>query len=190
MPRYRCRVEGYCVLDLGLLLALGNFVKEWSKYSGIAAEFNSTGFARAQLDFETETNLYRIAQEALNNVQKHARATRVSVLLNKKGANVSLIVEDDGVGFNPKDKKNRTQGIGLTGMSERAKLTRPNLWTEQEEWCIADHSSPPPERSMKSLSCWRTALKVLPTASTATSSMEASANSPFLGSAASTSAAL
>jgi two-component system CheB/CheR fusion protein len=108
--------------DLGLRVALENFVREWSHHTGVAAEFQAVGLTRRRLAFETETNLYRIAQEALNNIYKHAAAKRVSVLLEKRGETVSLIVEDDGVGFNPKDKRNRAKGMGLIGMSERAKI--------------------------------------------------------------------
>lgn len=108
--------------DLGLRAALGNFVKEWSLYSNTEAEFHTSGLGKTRLPFETETNLYRIAQEALNNIQKHAKAKTVSVLLEKRGNEVTLIIEDDGVGFNVKDKKNRGKGLGLTGMSERAKI--------------------------------------------------------------------
>jgi signal transduction histidine kinase len=71
---------------------------------------------------EIEINLYRIAQEALNNIAKHAQATNVSVLLEKPDKNIVLIVEDDGVGFDPKKKANRSKGLGLIGMSERAAL--------------------------------------------------------------------
>ena len=109
--------------DLGLRVTLGNFVSEWSNHTGIKADFHATGLARTRLDFETETCLYRITQEALNNISKHAKARNVSVLLEKRGDTVSLIVEDDGVGFNPRDKKNRGKGIGLVGMSERAKIS-------------------------------------------------------------------
>lgn len=116
--------------DLGLRVALENFVREWSRHTGIKSEFHASGLARTRLAFETETNLYRIAQEALNNIYKHARATDVSVLLEKRKDTVSLIIEDDGVGFNPKDKRNRTKGIGLIGMSERAKISGGSLEIE------------------------------------------------------------
>jgi signal transduction histidine kinase len=71
---------------------------------------------------EVETNLYRITQEALNNTHKHAKAKRVSVVLEKRDDLIVLIIEDDGVGFNPKLKKNRSRGLGLIGMEERAAL--------------------------------------------------------------------
>jgi two-component system CheB/CheR fusion protein len=108
--------------DLGLQLTLSNFVQEWSHHTQIKADIHVTGLTKTRLPFETETNLYRIAQEALNNIYKHAQAKNVSVLLEKRKETVSLIIEDDGVGFNPKSKLNRTKGIGMVGMLERAKI--------------------------------------------------------------------
>ena len=119
--------------DLGLRVTLGNFVQEWSLHTGIKAEFHAIGLTKTRLAFETETNLYRITQEALNNVYKHAKPKNVSVLLEKRDDTVSLIVEDDGIGFNPKDKKNRTKGMGLIGMSERAKICGGTLEIESKK---------------------------------------------------------
>jgi two-component system sensor histidine kinase NreB len=75
-----------------------------------------------RLTSEVETNLYRITQEALNNTHKHAEAKSVSVMLEKRDDLIVLIIEDDGKGFKPKDKKNRSKGLGLMGMQERAVL--------------------------------------------------------------------
>ena len=74
---------------------------------------------------EIESQLYRIVQEALNNVSKHARAGSVSVMLERRGDDVILIVEDDGVGFNAASATNprrRHEGLGLISMQERAAL--------------------------------------------------------------------
>lgn len=108
--------------DLGLRVSLENFVREWSHHTEIASDFQVTGLTKTRLAFEVETNLYRIGQEALNNIYKHAKAKHVSVLLEKRKDTILLIVEDDGIGFNPKDKRNRSKGMGLIGMSERAKI--------------------------------------------------------------------
>ncbi|MFN6964374.1 MAG: PAS domain S-box protein [Pyrinomonadaceae bacterium] len=112
--------------DLGLVTAVENFVREWSGHFGIAAEFHSTGLAKKRLESEIETNLYRIAQEALNNVYKHAGATRVNVLLELRRKEVVLIVEDDGVGFDIEGRGNaqaqNADGMGLLGMQERAAI--------------------------------------------------------------------
>jgi signal transduction histidine kinase len=70
-----------------------------------------------------EEALYRVVQEALNNVAKHANATQVSVLLEISSEDVAVIIEDNGRGFNPdraSDAPSRHSGMGLLGMRERA----------------------------------------------------------------------
>ncbi|MGB9178625.1 MAG: CheR family methyltransferase [Pyrinomonadaceae bacterium] len=116
--------------DLGLALALANFVKEWSKHFGITADFHSTGMDQERPAPEVETNLYRIAQEALNNISKHAQASRADVLLERRDSSVVLIVEDNGVGFDLKDKEQSDRGLGLLGMRERAGLIGGSLEIE------------------------------------------------------------
>jgi signal transduction histidine kinase len=108
--------------DLGLFAALTKYVKEWSHHSGVPAEFVNSGKNTTRFAPETETNLYRIVQEALNNTHKHAKATEASVILDKRGDSIILIIEDDGIGFNPEHKKTRSKGLGLLGMKERATL--------------------------------------------------------------------
>ena len=71
---------------------------------------------------EAEIAMYRIAQEALTNSAKHAHASRVDVLLEMRDGSLTLIIEDDGVGFDPEETTSRERGIGLLGMRERAGL--------------------------------------------------------------------
>ena len=108
--------------DLGLVATLADFVREWSKEFGIPADYHGSGLDSVRLAFEVETNLYRIAQEALNNVYKHAHAARVGVILERRGDEVVLVIEDDGVGFQKGESATGAQerGIGLLGMHERA----------------------------------------------------------------------
>ncbi|MDQ6787016.1 MAG: PAS domain S-box protein [Acidobacteriota bacterium] len=108
--------------DLGLYSALTNYVSEWSHHSGVTAEFHVVGMKNKRLLPEVETNLYRITQEALNNTHKHARAKRVNVMLEKRDHSIVLIIEDDGKGFDAEDKLNRSKGLGLVGIRERAAL--------------------------------------------------------------------
>lgn len=109
--------------DFGLVQGLSTFVKEWSAHFGIAAEFQGRRMSKVRLAPEVETNLYRIVQEALNNVYKHAKASRVAVLLERRGREVALVIEDDGVGFDPSSHTGSLRdGIGLVGMRERAAL--------------------------------------------------------------------
>ena len=110
--------------EVGLCAALENFVSEWSHNHDIPASFRGTSDTGLRLTPEIEINLYRIAQECLNNVLKHADASSVSVLLADRESMVRLIIEDDGKGFDPGEKESLIKvsghGLGLLGMSERA----------------------------------------------------------------------
>ena len=109
--------------DLGLRAALANYVQDWSRRVKISAELHSSGLLDDRLPSEAETTLYRIAQEALTNVAKHSRARNVDVILERHGDSVVLIVEDDGIGFDPSEETERSEhGFGLLGMQERAGL--------------------------------------------------------------------
>ena len=108
--------------DLGLRAALANYVQDWSRRVNIPAELHTSGLLDERLSSEAETTLYRIAQEALTNVAKHARATRVEVILKRQADSVLLIVEDDGVGFDTDGEGASGHGFGLLGMQERAAL--------------------------------------------------------------------
>jgi signal transduction histidine kinase len=114
--------------NLGLENALTTFVREWSSQYGIAAEFHTTKNGSkngSRLDRTAETNLYRIVQEALNNVLKHADAKSVNVLLHHRRDEVVLIVEDDGCGFQTAIHSSNGAtpgGLGLIGMRERSAL--------------------------------------------------------------------
>ena len=110
--------------QLGLANALASFVREWSKTYDISAEFHTSNDLSERLPPELETNLYRIVQEALNNILKHANASNVSVLLERHSERVVLIIEDDGKGFDPviDRPKSVSKGLGLIGMRERTAL--------------------------------------------------------------------
>ena len=112
--------------DLGLRAALDNYVRNWSQREGIAAELHTSGLLDDRLPSETETTLYRIAQEALTNAARHSRATSVDVILERRDVQVVLIIEDNGVGFDPARTTDRL-GFGLIGMQERAALVGAQL---------------------------------------------------------------
>ena len=107
--------------DLGLRAALANYVQDWSARVGIPATLHSSGLLDQRLPSDTETALYRIAQEALTNVAKHANATNVEIILERRGSYVSLVIEDNGKGFDPATEESG-HGFGLLGMRERAAL--------------------------------------------------------------------
>lgn len=111
--------------DVGLEAALQQFVTTWSAQHRIPAEFHTSTWKGDRLPGATESNLYRITQEALNNVIKHAGATHVSVILERRVDEAILIVEDNGRGFDfekARAARGRHAGMGLVGMEERAAL--------------------------------------------------------------------
>jgi PAS domain S-box-containing protein len=111
--------------QLGLVPALEDYVRQWSVNYGIQAEFDALGLGSERLPFDIEINLFRIAQEALHNVFKHAQATKVEVLLQRLETRVILIIEDNGVGIDSTKSHGETRhGFGLTSMRERAELMR------------------------------------------------------------------
>src|SRR5262249_32330565 len=109
--------------DLGLAAALTDYVKGWSEHFNIHAESRVAGIDPKDLTNEIETAFYRIAQEALNNIAKHAGARNVDILLESRLDDVSLIIEDDGTGFDTERAFSaEAKGMGLIGMRERAVL--------------------------------------------------------------------
>jgi PAS domain S-box-containing protein len=106
---------------LGLQAALTNYVRTWSQHCGIRGQLHTSGSTFERLTSELEVTIYRLAQEALNNVAKHARADHVDVVLERGADRLSLIIEDNGIGFDPSTVENQ-RGAGLIGMRERAAL--------------------------------------------------------------------
>lgn len=113
--------------DFGLVAALERLTESFAEQTGISVEFEPA-LPEGRLPAEAETALYRIVQESLTNVVKHARASRVSVVLTRKDDSVSVVVEDDGVGFEP--ARARDGGLGLVGMRERVGLLGGRLTIE------------------------------------------------------------
>lgn len=116
--------------DLGLNAALGNYLTQWSERSEIALDFHSRNLDKQLLSPDIETTVYRIVQEALTNILKHAQAKHVSVIVECQQNNVQVIVEDDGKGFDTKylSKKAATKcRLGVVGMQERAAMVEGTL---------------------------------------------------------------
>jgi len=116
--------------ELGLAAALPRFITEWSAHVGIPAEFRFGGYEGGMLSRSAEVAYYRVAQEALNNVSKHAHASRVDVVLAASDGQVVLVVEDDGIGFEAPGDGLAADGVGLAGMRERAALVGATLQIE------------------------------------------------------------
>lgn len=105
--------------DLGLAPALRALTEDFSKRTGIQVDFDTVVFSN-RLDKGSKTALYRVAQEALTNIERHSRASRISMKVygNRRGAN--LRIEDNGIGMSyPQVEKTTTGGLGLRNMQER-----------------------------------------------------------------------
>jgi PAS domain S-box-containing protein len=110
-------------LDTGLVPALEYNLEHMREHlDDLRLTLHAPGLERQRLQSEDEISLFRIYQEALSNVIKHARARNVDIRLQREGANITLAVQDAGVGFEPKlapPPHAGTPGLGLVGMRER-----------------------------------------------------------------------
>jgi signal transduction histidine kinase len=116
--------------DFGLVPALERLTESFGEHTGIAVDFEAA-LRDERLPAEVETALYRIVQEALTNVVKHAGAQKVSVSLARKPGGVTAVVEDDGRGFGASGSDG--DGLGLIGMRERLGLLGGRLAIESTE---------------------------------------------------------
>ena len=105
--------------DFGLEAALERLTAGFAEQTGLKVELESR-LQDDRLPEEVETVLYRIVQEALTNIVKHAQASRVSIVVTQKPGAVGAVIEDDGRGFDPDQSVDG--GIGLIGMRERVAL--------------------------------------------------------------------
>lgn len=112
--------------DMGFASAVATYVGEWSRRFAVAVDTAVTGFDDVPpVTGQTGTALYRIVQEALTNVAKHARARHVSVIVERTDGEIRLTVEDDGRGFDVAGAMARARTehrFGLAGIQERAVL--------------------------------------------------------------------
>ncbi len=113
--------------DLGLAAALERLAHEWQVRYKIPVDVVIQLDER--LPGEVETALYRIVQEALTNIARHAEAKSASILIERRGDSVRAIVEDDGIGFDPAAQRGERH-LGLLGMRERAELLKGTLTIE------------------------------------------------------------
>jgi signal transduction histidine kinase len=119
--------------DLGLEMAISNSVEKWSERHSIAVDFHSS-LEKQRLPSAVETAVFRIVQEALTNVFKHAQANRVSVMLEYRYDELLVIVEDNGCGFQPEVPPTVKErgGLGLIGIHERVALVGGKFNIESE----------------------------------------------------------
>ncbi len=113
---------------LGLVAALEQYTKNLDTDS-FAVKFKALGFEGDRLPKDMATSLYRIVQEAIANVIRHAEASNVGIILERGENRVKLFIEDDGIGFDP-DQLEIKHRLGLVGMRERAEMLGGTLTVE------------------------------------------------------------
>ncbi len=116
--------------DFGLVPALERLTQGFAEHTGISVDLEASGLTERP-PVEVETAIYRIVQESLTNVVKHAQASSVSVVLTRGDGRIKAVIEDDGTGFEPETAGG--EGIGLVGMRERIELLDGSLTVESSE---------------------------------------------------------
>jgi len=117
---YRLQMHPSMIDDLGLVISLKALCDEFAVEQNIIVDFKDQSLPRS-IPQEVASGLYRIAQESLQNIVRHADAKHVTVQLVTRGQELRLSIEDDGVGFDPMAVKGKG-GLGLVSMEERARL--------------------------------------------------------------------
>ena len=106
--------------DLGLLSTIGWFIREYQTISPNIRVEKQTEIQETQVPDYLKVMIYRILQEAMNNIAKHSKASLLSLSLRKKDDRIELAIEDNGIGF---DLESIKKGLGLGSMRERAELS-------------------------------------------------------------------
>jgi two-component system sensor histidine kinase NreB len=119
--------------DLGLTTAVKNYLESWKSLTGVTVDFEHRGWDDRRAPNEIETALYRVLQEALTNVARHAQTEEVNVLLTRDPEHIDLIIEDRGRGFAATLASEAPQRLGLLGMAERLKAVGGQLEIETAE---------------------------------------------------------
>jgi signal transduction histidine kinase len=115
--------------DLGLSAALERQVADFTRRYGVPVDIVAH-LPDNRLSFDMETAVYRIVQEGLTNIARHAEATNASVLLEKRGGTLLVIIEDDGSGFDLPAVRAAGERLGLQGIEERTRLLGGTLTIE------------------------------------------------------------
>ena len=116
--------------QLGLVRTVNQFCEDFSEKNNISVDFYTAGMKDLKLEFDTEINLYRLIQEGLNNVKKHAKAGHVVIRLVASSPNIILRIEDNGQGFDVEGRLARSfkeKRLGLSSMEERVSLLKGTL---------------------------------------------------------------
>lgn len=122
MHRFAHELRPAMLDDLGLIPALRSYVKGFADRSGITVDLRADASAE-MLGPESKTTVFRVVQESLNNVAKHAKASHVDLSVEKVDGQIHLFIKDNGQAFSVKEKINgKNKRLGLLGMQERVRL--------------------------------------------------------------------
>ena len=116
--------------QMGLSETIFQYCEEFSEKTGLNVDFTSAGMDSLKFNFNTKINLYRLVQEGLNNTRKHADASRVTIRLAAAHPNIILRINDDGKGFDVKERLANAlneKRMGLRSMEERVNLLQGNI---------------------------------------------------------------
>lgn len=121
------------LINEGLLVAVDNFTRPFIQLDTIRFEFNSFGNYRRIADQSKELMVYRIIQELINNTLKHAEASHIQLQLAFNQNNLSVVIEDNGKGFEVDEKLNTKAGMGLGNLYSRVNYLKGNINIESEK---------------------------------------------------------
>ncbi len=111
--------------QIGLSSAIADHCRDFENKTGLAIQFTKAGVDTLDFSFDVAINIYRLLQEALNNIDKHAQATKISIRMIASHPNIILRIEDNGSGFDPEQgirKALKNKRFGLLGMEERVRM--------------------------------------------------------------------
>jgi signal transduction histidine kinase len=118
------RLHSATLENLGLVSGICALCKEFSNRNGIEIDFSSEDIPKG-IPSDVALCLFRIVQEALQNLRKHSGAVRAEVRLRRRGNRILVSIRDEGKGFDP--RVNGEPGLGIRSMRERARLVRGHL---------------------------------------------------------------
>ncbi|WP_339137333.1 MAG: sensor histidine kinase [Candidatus Electrothrix sp. GW3-4] len=140
--------------QIGLASAIADYCRDFSKQTGIFIQFSKAGVDTLDFPFDDAINVYRLVQESLNNIERHAQATKVEIRLIASHPNIILRVEDNGCGFDPEQgvrKALENKRFGLLGMEERVRMMHGTFKIrsapEQGTKIIIEFPGPVPEKA-------------------------------------------
>lgn len=116
--------------QLGLVKTLYLYCEDYSKSSSLEIDFAAAGMDELTLEYETEINIYRLIQEALNNIKRHADADEVTIRLVASSPDIVIRIKDNGKGFDVSDRRKQAlkeKRMGLQSMVERVRLLQGNI---------------------------------------------------------------